>query len=102
MRKSASAMLLTALFSVGATAMVPPNYKLGEEIYLELMAGRKQLSQLTPAELEQLRKYQEAKRALEPRRLNTKSECIERERRSDPPSELEESMLDLKCSGLRE
>ena len=98
MSKISKSLLVAAAVCLAAPALAQGNIERAQRNYFDVMAGRKQLHQLTPTELEEVRLLDAAKRGLEPHKLDTKSECLEREKRSDTPSTLEDSILDLKCS----
>jgi hypothetical protein len=98
MKGLAAAALLAALF-LPAPASAQHNDERALQNYLDLQAGRKQLQNLTPLELEELRRLDAAVRAgAVPIQLpDTKARCRERNA-TEHPTKLEEAVLSLKCS----
>ena len=100
MKSLAAAALLGALL-MPAPASAQYDYDRARQNYLDLQAGRKQPRDLTPLELEEIRRLDAAIRAgarLGPiQRPDTKARCRERNATAQP-SALEEAVLSLKCS----
>jgi hypothetical protein len=100
MKGLAAATLLAALLlPAPASAQYSDDRALQD--YLDLQAGRKQPQDLTPLELEELRRLDAAVRAgtdVRPIQLpDTKARCRERNA-TEHPTKLEEAVLSLKCS----
>lgn len=99
--KNLAAAALSAVLLLSAPAAAQYDYERARQNYLDLQAGRKQPQDLTPLELEELRRLDAAVRAgtdVRPIQLpDTKARCRERNA-TEHPSGLEEAVLSLKCS----
>ncbi|MBA2918660.1 hypothetical protein GON01_12205 [Sphingomonas sp. MAH-20] len=100
MKSLAAAALLAALL-LPAPAAAQYDYDRALQNYRDLQAGRKQPQELTPLELEEIRRLDAAVRAgadLGPIQLpDTEARCRERNATAHP-TPLEEAVLSLKCS----
>ena len=96
--KGLTAAILPAALLMSAPAFAQFNYDRAQQNYMDLLSGKKQPHDLTPTELYEVRQFDAAVRA-NPRPLpDTKANCRERNATAQPPSRLEEAVLDLKCS----
>lgn len=91
-----------AVFAMGVLAGPPAsaqlNYDRARHNYWQLMSGQKQLHDLSPVELEEVRRFDAEQRGEKLNGLDTKTECRDRNKTSETPSTLEEAILGLKCS----
>lgn len=95
--------LTTAILSAAALLMSAPafaefDYDRAQQNYMDLLSGKKQPHDLTPTELYDVRQFDAAVRAHPKPLPDTKANCREHNATSQPPSPLEDAVLDLKCS----
>jgi hypothetical protein len=94
-------LILTTLLLADAAQAAPVTsvqLQRAEANYRALMDGRKQLSDLSPVELKEVRDLLALAHRTPPIAPETKARCLEREASRDGPSHLERAILDLKCS----
>jgi hypothetical protein len=96
--KRLSAAALSAAFLLPAPAWAQFNYDRAQQNYADLLSGRKQPHDLSPRELHEVREFDVAVRAHPKQPPDTKANCRERNATSQPPTPLEDAVLDLKCS----
>jgi hypothetical protein len=90
-------MLASPILAAGLLLLAGYDPVRAERNYVALAEGRIQPGQLTAVELDEVRRLDAERRRLRTIQRETKAECLERERSSEP-SRLESAVADLKCS----
>ena len=93
----AAAILSTALL-ISTPAAAHFDYNRAQQNYMDLLSGKKQPHDLTARELFEIRQFDAAVRTNPKPLPDTRTNCRERNATSQPPSPLEDAVLDLKCS----
>jgi hypothetical protein len=98
MRLAALACLATVL--LGSAAGASANLERARQNYIAIMNGTRQLADLTPLEIRELRELDRRIRADQADERTPRQKCIDREIEDlgQEPSELALRTIDLKCS----
>ena len=89
---------LAGLVAVAAPVAAQPASPHVQRNYQDVVTSRRQLWDLTPFELEQVREFAALLARMPAPWRETREECLKRNATSDQPSKLEAAVLDLKCS----